>query len=417
MRSAVIDVGTGFTKVGFSGEEAPREVFRSCVGVPRHRGTRATFYGHPTDIVCGDEAFADRGLLALRWAVDKGHIQDYASLENLLYYSMYRRLEVAPDVTPVLMLEPADQARQSREKTAEILFESFNVPLLGTLNAATATAYSTGRTTGLVVDSGAGRTMISAVSDGYALSHMLRPSAIAGNSLTDDLFHFLRGRGYPLSVHTDWELANRLKETLCRASTTSGDGGELGKNEEEEGGGAPHAGLYNGKADGGAYYELPDSERVFLLEAETQLAERLFNPHVTLTAGEGTYEAPPTPTGYGGSSPRKGCGWTDIICGVIEGCSSHTMRAGLYSSVILGGGTTMLRDVERRLQRELTTHVRNNAVVGEDIVANVVAFPNRALAAWVGGSVWSCSPTFSGLCLSKADYYEGGAGCVHKHAF
>lgn len=423
MRSAVLDVGTGFTKAGFSGEEAPREVFRSCTGVPRHAGVRATLYGHPSDIVAGDEAFADRGLLELLWPVQKGRVADYAQLERLLYYTLYGRLRLVPDVTPLLMLEPADQTRESREKTAEILFESFNVPLAGTLNTATATVYSTGRTTGLVVDSGAGKTMISAVCDGYTLAHTARPSMIAGNCLTDDLFSFLRSRGYPLSVPTDWELVNEVKETLCHVSTTGAeaDAGECKVGDQTET-------LYPGETDGGAYYQLPDGERIFLLEAETQLAERLFKPSVTLPGAEeaAAYEAPATPTGYSSSNPSmasarkgQGSGWADTICDVIAACPSPATRAALYSSVVLGGGTTMLRDVERRLQRELTSRTRSSSETGGDdnVVAKVVAFPNRAQAAWIGGSVWSCSAAFPALCLSKADYYEGGAGSVHKYAF
>lgn len=431
MRSAVLDVGTGLTKAGFSGEEAPRAVFRSCVGEPRPSGAWPSYFGHPTDAAAGDEAHTDRGLLSLEWPVRGGHVVDPARYEALLYYSLYRRLAVVPDVTPVLLLEPADQTRASREQVAEILFESFNAPLLGMLNTATATVCAAGRTTGAVVDSGAGKTMISAVCDGYSLQHSMRPSAIAGDSLTDDLVAFLKARGYPMSVDADWELAERLKKTLCYASVSDeGEGGTAASaygsdgdsNQQQQ-----QQWQYPGKADGGTCYELPDSERIFLLEAEAGLAERLFNPSSSCCGGEAqrAAAAPPTPTGYsaaildtsgdgGGGGKSTALGWVGAIQGIIAACSSGSLRAELYGSVVLGGGTTLLRDVERRLQRDLTV---GNAAAGIPDTVHVVALPHRAQAAWIGGSVWSSSPAFPTMCLSKVDYYESGPGGVHRNAF
>ena len=40
----VIDNGSGMCKAGFAGDDAPRAVFPSIVGRPRHRVTKNIFY-------------------------------------------------------------------------------------------------------------------------------------------------------------------------------------------------------------------------------------------------------------------------------------------------------------------------------------------------------------------------------------
>lgn len=42
--SLVVDNGSGMCKAGFAGDDAPRAVFPSIVGRPRHQVTRATSY-------------------------------------------------------------------------------------------------------------------------------------------------------------------------------------------------------------------------------------------------------------------------------------------------------------------------------------------------------------------------------------
>lgn len=394
-RSSVLDFGSRYTKAGFTGEEAPREVFHSCVGVPRNKGLSGTILAHRSDVVGGDEAFADRGLLDLRWAVRRGHVQDVDLLEQLLFYTFYNRLEVVPDSTPCLFLEPTDQTPKGREKVAELLFERFNVPLIGLLNTSTATVYSTGRTTGVAIDSGAGKTMISAVCDGHAMAHSMRPSYIAGDVLTDELFASLQSKGYPLSTEKDWLLVQRVKETMCRASTNLSDDHRLMREMGDV---------------SKLFYTLPDDERLFIFDSEYMVPERLFKPSLVSTTED---LRPATPTGYATSNAacqRPLAGWAETIVEVIDSCPTN-VQDSLYGNIVLGGGTTMMTDVDRRLQMEM---VRRG---GPERVAKCVAFPDRGQAAWVGGSVWGCSASYPSLCLMKADYHDSGPSAVHRYVF
>lgn len=433
--TAVLDIGTCFSKSGFSAEEAPRSVTHSCVGVPRHRNTRARLLQHSTDIMAGDDAYNNYGLLNITKPVVRGKIVNFEAWESLVFDILYRRLSIQPDSSPVLLLEPPDQQRNLREKVTEVMVESFNVPMIGILNTGTSTIYSTGRTTGIAIDSGAGSTMMSAVADGYCIENSMRSSFIAGDALTDELFYRLRRRGYPLSTKKDWQLVENIKETLCRVSLDVDV--ECRKMKEK----GPTVS-----------YDLPDNERLFLFEDEFMLAECLFDPlnmpprdaggkgnarggnlgnqsasrneeedgreaHVDVRTD---YWRPSSPTGYTATNPS--CisplkGWVDMIDEVIQ-YSPEMMRETLYENIVLGGGTTMLTDLEKGLQRELMLRAAHKkTVTGDPRVVKCVAFEERAQAAWIGASIWASSPVFLSTTLTKADYHEYGPSSIHMHRY
>lgn len=409
---AVIDVGTSVTKAGFSGEESPRCLFHTCVGTPKHQKTRATLLLHPTEIPTGEEAYQASGLMSTAKPVVKGQIEDFDALEQLLFDTFYRRLCILPDSSPVLMLEAPDKSPKASEKTAEILFENFNVPMAGFLNTSSATVYSTGRTTGVAVDSGAGKTWINVVKEGFPVAGTLRTSYIAGDVLTDELFHSLRERGYPLSTEKDWRTVENVKETICRAAMNLPAEQQAMREEGPR-----------------VSFELPDNERIFVFEELFMIPERLFDPSTmskrhwrSVDGGEPQLDLnqwrPTSPTGMSEVNPRCKSslkGWAETIDEVIS-YSPELIRDTLYENVVLGGGTSMLADLEKRLQRLL---VANNAtrknVMGEPRLVKCVAFEERAVAGWLGGSIWSASPSFLYSTLSKTDYDEIGPNSVHTY--
>lgn len=414
LQSVVVDLGSRSTRVGFSGEEAPRTVLRSCVGLPHAKRPRPTLLQHHLDVVTGDEAYADSGLLDLHYPIQAGHVCDYERLEKLLFGALVDEARVCPNANPFLFLEAADQSRRDRERLCELLFESFDMPLVGLLTNTAATLFAAGRTTGLAIDSGAGRTCIAAVEEGYTLAHSIRMSSVAGDALTDELVAALRADGYPLSTATDRDAVEAAKEAMCRVSADVVAEQVQAANRSNSGSvsGGEEGDMVTPSAEDG--FALPDQQRLFLLDHAYRVPELLFDTRLqryAATHGESA-ALPVTPTGYSRSNPsaQKALdGWTDMLRDAAAAAPRY-LEAGLYENVVLGGGNTLFRGIEHRVQREIA------ALAPKGVNAACVAFPERGTAAWIGASIWGCSAVFADTCLSKAAYHEQGCSVVHLYS-
>ena len=72
----------------------------------------------------------------------------------------------------------------NRERSGEVFFEGFNVPALYVALQAILSLFASGRTTGIVLDSGDGVTHTVPVYEGYALHHAINRMDLAGRDVT-----------------------------------------------------------------------------------------------------------------------------------------------------------------------------------------------------------------------------------------
>lgn len=370
----VCDNGSGMVKAGFSGEDTPRAVFPSIIGRPRHSGVMVGM--NHKGVYVGDEAQSKRGILSLKYPIEHGIINNWDDMELIWKHTFFNELRIAPEDHPVLLTEAPLNPKVNREKMIEIMFESFKVPATYIAIQAVLSLYASGRTTGLVLDSGDGVTHTVPIFEGYALPHAIQRLDLAGRDLTDYMVTLLTERGYNFTTTAEKEIVRDIKEKLAFVALSSKK--QEDKNEDK----------HEDKNDH-VIYTLPDGQDLKIGSERHRCPELLFQPSLKGHEYPGIHE---------------------VVYTSINKCDVD-IRKDLYSNIVLSGGTTMFNNLAERLTGEVETLTGNKARI------RVYAHPQRKYAVWVGGSILSSLSSFESMWITREEYNEHGASVVHSKCF
>lgn len=243
-----------------------------------------------------------------------------------------------------MQTEPPLNPPENREYTAEIMFETFNIPgLYIAVQAVLALAASWAskavkerKLTGTVIDSGDGVTHVIPVAEGYVIGSSIKHIPLAGRDISSFIQTLLREREKGIPPSESLDVAKRVKERFCYVCP------DIAK--EVCKGRVYRASCFNHRLQFGKYdkdpskwfkiYEGADprTKQPYQIDVGYERflgPELFFNPEIFSSD------------------------FLEPLPSVVDACVQSTpidVRRPLYKNIVLSGGSTMFKDFGKRLQ-------------------------------------------------------------------
>ncbi|XP_072446328.1 actin-1-like [Chiloscyllium punctatum] len=327
--AVIIDNGSGLCKSGIVGDSIPTSVIPSVVGCSKL--TKGSRNANLKDYYVGKAAQSRRDVLALKHPIERGVVTSWEEMEK-------------------------------------IMFEGFSVPAMFVAIPATLALYASGRTRGIVLDSGYGITDAVPIYEGYYLPDAVQRLNLAGSDITENLWRLMLENRHSSTEKMETELVQEIKEKLCYISL---DPKQESKKPADE---LQHE------------YQMPDGTQIVVKNELFGAPELLFAPD---------------------SVGVKEGGIHKLILSSIARCEQR-LHKEFHSNMLLSGGSTLFSGMEDRLLKEIKLHTPSGVQV------KIIAPLERNYSVWVGASILTSLASFKHMWITLSDYNDFGPSVVNK---
>lgn len=349
----VIDVGNFMTRAGFSGSEVPQFVTRSVIGTKNFK----TYIGND---VCNNY-----GIYNIKHVFDKGplcSVKTNFDLIPIIWEKVFHSLEANPAQHSVMICVPPIFPKGDLEKTIEIMFETFNVPFYSSLDTASLSLFTSGRSTGVVLESGDLFTSFVPIYRGELQFGSITRIPLAGNEVTNYLSRLLMYQSFDFHTFKDMEILRKIKEEHCFVAKDNN---------------------YVSKEN----IECTIHDKIANLTTELyRCPELIFNPNFN---------------GF------RYDGFSKLLFDTINKVDED-VRKDLYANIVLSGGNTMFKGFPERIEKDIME------LAPPTMKIKCFATSERLNYAWIGGSIFASSPKSKYLFISKDEYKDVGSTIIHR---
>jgi actin-like protein 6A len=308
---------------------------------------------------------------------------------------------------------------------AEILFEKFSVPAMFTSKDSILECYACGRTSGLVIDIGSSGTVITPVSDGFVDTRGLNRSIVGGRYLDDFTLSLIKRRLGSNPVQRFKINRSFNQERVLVVNPAVGLNNihptyeslmnlEIGRDVKETISRMAESTLFEADSRFASIpmipYELPDGTVIDFGLERYQIAECLFDPSAIdlenidmVTLGLNASEILPASTLEG--IPR-------LVSDSVLRCEAD-IQSTLLSNLVIAGGGASVEGLTERIKAEVENVVHASSP-GLKVKAISAGVNERALCAWLGGSILASLGSFHEMWYTKQEYEEFGSSLLDR---
>jgi len=409
----VFDPGHYSLRVGYAGEDCPKAEIPSMVGISpdlsegEMMDTGDNKQKKKFHIDTAQINFPKKDMEVSSFMKD-GMVADWDMFEQVLDYSYKMIIQSESEFHPVLFSEAPWNKKDKREQLCELMFEKYKVPAFFLVKNAVLSAFANGRSTGLVLDSGATHTSAVPVHDGYVLQHAIVKSPLGADFLTGQCKQLLGDQQVevipPYMIKDKQEVNEGQKAKWTKKSnlpevTESWHDYQVREvvRDYQHSVLQVHDQPYSEETVGSipqVMYEFPNGYNDDYGMERFKIAEALFDPSgIRGQTNSGTM-----------------LGAAHVVTTSVGMCDVD-LRPALYGNVVVTGGNTLLNGFNDRLNRDLG--IKTPSTMRFKLISANGA-QERRYGSWIGGSILASLGSFQQMWVSKQEYEETGKSQVDR---